>query len=137
MYIRKSMGDTTLDIGPGANIWMAAAFVSTAGTGVSSAASDAVGSTAAMEGVSDGVETGTDVDVEAGVGVKVGTAGRPVAEGANRAADSGEEMEGTVIPTAGVALEGAPPQPAMNIAPKKNKIKRIDRPIPIIYSARS
>lgn len=62
MNIRRSIGEDTFDIGPGAKIWMAAEFGSRVGVGVIVRGSG-------IEGISDGVDAGSEaVAAISGVG---------------------------------------------------------------------
>jgi hypothetical protein len=62
MNIRRSIGDETFDMGPGANIWMAAEFGSRVGVGVMVSGLGNVGSGDGEEAISVNVAEGSGVD---------------------------------------------------------------------------
>jgi len=134
MYILRSMGEDTLDMGPGAKICIAAAKGSTVGMAVSSGDSIEMGSGVGTAGASVGEGISSGVDVGDAVGVP-GSVGRgTVTDGIDSVTGAGKGEFCSSIQGGGGTSVGAVPQPDMAAARIiKMKIKVIR---PIYYPAR-
>jgi hypothetical protein len=135
IYIRRSIGEETFDIGPGMNIWMAAELGSTVAVGVLGKALGKVGSSKGVDLVSVGIETGSGVDDGRRVTLGVGDEGSTVevAFGTTRMSGVGDAC--FVNSWVGTNFPGGTPQPdkAAPISTRKTRIVR--RPIIIFPPA--
>jgi hypothetical protein len=134
MYILRSMGEDTFDMGPGAKICIAAANGSTVGMAVSSEDSVETGSRVGTAGVfvGEGISSGVDVGVAIGDSVSAGT--RTVADGIGSVTRAGKGEICSSTQGGGGTSVGADPQPVMAAARIiKLKIKKMR---PIYYPAR-
>jgi hypothetical protein len=134
IYIRRSIGEDTFDMGPGAKIWMAAANGSTVGTEDTTSVSVGVTSGRGAEGVSVGDGIGSGMSVGGVVGTKVLVEGIIVAEGDAWKTGSGEGEPCSTIHGGGGTSVGVVPQPA-TAAHAINTVKK-KRMRPIYFSAR-
>jgi hypothetical protein len=134
MYILRSMGEDTFDMGPGAKICIAAANGSTVGMTVSSGDSVKTGSRVGIAGVSvgEGISSGVDVGDAIVDSVAVGRTTVTVDIESVMVAGKGDICS-SIQGGGGTSVE-AVPQPAMaaaRIIKMKNKVMR-----PINYPAR-
>ena len=114
MYIRRSIGDDTFDMGPGAKICIAAANGSTVDIVVD--LTDSVNVDSCMTGggvsVGAGIGSGVVVDVSVGIPVNVTADGITVAVGIISITGSGEGEPVSAIQGGGGTCDGVVPHPA-------------------------
>jgi hypothetical protein len=129
MYMRRSMGEDTLDMGPGAKICIAAANGSTVGRAISFEESFEMGSGVGEAGgsVGEGISSGVDVGDAVGDSVSVGK--RIVAVGIAAITESGEgDICSTIQGGGGTCVCGVP-QPDMAATIPINTKTKVMRPI--------